>query len=75
MNSCKGGCLYDFDDEGKISEYRCVKCGWGLSRGAALVTLNEHEILKERVKALEANTSKSVLRRIDAQLGVDDETE
>jgi len=29
--------------------------------------------LKARIKALEANTSKSVLRRIDAQLGVDDE--
>ena len=31
--------------------------------------------LEARIKALEANTSKSVLRRIDAQLGVDDETE
>ena len=29
--------------------------------------------LEARIKALEANTSKSVLRRIDAQLGVDDE--
>ncbi len=31
--------------------------------------------LEARIKALEANTSKSVLRRIDAQLGVDDETD
>ena len=34
---------------------------------------DENETLKKRIKALEANTSKSVLRRIDAQLGVDDE--
>ena len=50
-------------------------CHWVIEGDECTCHVKVIRELRARIKALEANTNKSVLRRIDAQLGVDDDTE